>query len=287
MEKKPGIFMRYLEQGILAKLGLVMVILILIVTFLGPLFAPYDPLEQDLMAVLQPPGEAHLLGTDELGRDILSRVVCGAANTLQIAVTSIFLAMICGLLIGLTAGYWKGLSDRFISALMDAMLSFPPLVLALAIAAAMGRGGGSITLAIAIVYTSSFGRLVRGLVLSVREMEFVLAAKAIGTKDIKIIYKHILPNILAPIIIQATLGMVVAILAEAGLSFLGLGSPPPTPSWGSMVKDGYNYLHLAPSMAISPGLAIFITVLGFNFFGDGIRDLMDPFQQKVFKQADK
>ena len=287
MNKRPSIFIRYLEQGFLAKLGLLLVVLIFLVTFFGPMVVHYDPLEQDLTTILQPPGKSHLLGTDELGRDILSRVVHGASSTLQIAVLSILIAMVFGTLLGLTAGYWKGTRDRFISAFMDAMLSFPPLVLALAIAAALGRGVFSVTLAIAIVYTSSFGRLVRGLVLSVREMEFVLAAKAVGTRDIKIIFKHILPNVMPLIIIQATLGLVVAILAEAGLSFLGLGSPPPTPNWGLMVKDGYNYLQLAPSMAISPGIAIFITVLGFNFFGDGIRDLMDPFQQKVFKQAEK
>ncbi len=287
MEKRLGIVRRYFEQGFLAGLGLVMVILIIVVTFVGPLLVTHDPLKQDLMAVLQPPSNDHLLGTDELGRDILSRVVHGSANTLTIAVSSILVAMICGTCIGLTAGYWKGISDRFISAIMDAMLSFPPLVLALAIAAALGRGGLSIILAIAIVYTSNFGRLVRGQTLSVREMEFVRAAKAVGTRDIVIIFKHILPNVTAPIIVQATLGLVVAILAEAGLSFLGLGSPPPTPSWGLMVKDGYNYLQLAPSIAISPGIAIFVTVLGLNFFGDGIRDLMDPFQQKVFKRAEK
>ena len=275
----------YLEQGPLAVLGLLVVLCILGIAVFGPFLTTYDPLKQDLVAVLQPPSDNHLLGTDELGRDILSRVIHGTSNTLAIAFSSIGFATVFGVLIGLSAGYWRGINDRILASFMDAMLSFPPLVLALAIAAALGRGALSNTLAIGIVYTSSFGRLVRGEVLSVREMEFVQAAKAIGSHDLKIIFKHVLPNILAPIIIQATLGLVVAILAEAGLSFLGLGTPPPEPSWGTKVRDGYGYLQIAPSLALSPGIAIFMTVLGFNFFGDGIRDLMDPFQQKVFKQG--
>ncbi len=287
MNETLGLIRRYLEQGILAKVGLGIVFLIILFAIFGPMFVRFGPTEQDLSIVLNAPDSRHLLGTDELGRDILARVAYGARNSLFIGIISVGMAMVMGVTIGLLAGYWRGVLDRLIASLMDAMLAFPPLVLAIAISAALGPGYLSIMIAIGIVFTPFFGRLVRGVVLSVREMEYVLGARAIGTKDVKIILRHILPNIAAPIIIQVSLGLAYAILVEAGLSFLGVGLTPPAPSWGSMLRDGYGYMQMAPSMAISPGVAIFVTVLGFNFVGDGIRDALDPTQQRVFKETEQ
>jgi len=287
MNETLGIIRRYLEQGILAKAGLGIVFLIILFAIFGPMFVRFGPTEQDLSIVLNAPDSRHLLGTDELGRDILARVAYGARNSLFIGIISVGMAMVMGVTIGLLAGYWRGVLDRLIASLMDAMLAFPPLVLAIAISAALGPGYLSIMIAIGIVFTPFFGRLVRGVVLSVREMEYVLGARAIGTRDVKIILRHILPNIAAPIIIQVSLGLAYAILVEAGLSFLGVGLTPPAPSWGSMLRDGYGYMQMAPSMAISPGVAIFVTVLGFNFVGDGIRDALDPTQQRVFKETEQ
>ena len=287
MNETLGLIRRYLEQGILAKVGLGIVFLIILFAIFGPMFVRFGPTEQDLSIVLNAPDSRHLLGTDELGRDILARVAYGARNSLFIGIISVGMAMVMGVTIGLLAGYWRGVLDRLIASLMDAMLAFPPLVLAIAISAALGPGYLSIMIAIGIVFTPFFGRLVRGVVLSVREMEYVLGARAIGTKDVKIILRHILPNIAAPIIIQVSLGLAYAILVEAGLSFLGVGLTPPAPSWGSMLRDGYGYMQMAPSMAISPGVAIFVTVLGFNFVGDCIRDALDPTQQRVFKETEQ
>ena len=287
MNETLGLIRRYLEQGILAQAGLGIVFLIILFAIFGPMFVRFGPTEQDLSIVLNAPDSRHLLGTDELGRDILARVAYGARNSLFIGIISVGMAMVMGVTIGLLAGYWRGVLDRLIASLMDAMLAFPPLVLAIAISAALGPGYLSIMIAIGIVFTPFFGRLVRGVVLSVREMEYVLGARAIGTRDVKIILRHILPNIAAPIIIQVSLGLAYAILVEAGLSFLGVGLTPPAPSWGSMLRDGYGYMQMAPSMAISPGVAIFVTVLGFNFVGDGIRDALDPTQQRVFKETEQ
>ena len=287
MNRIPGIIRRYLEQGILAKAGLAIVCLVVLFAIFGPVFVRFGPTEQDLSLILNAPDNRHLLGTDELGRDILARVAYGARNSLFIGLISVGIAMVLGVTIGLVAGYWRGILDRLIASIMDAMLAFPPLVLAIAISAALGPGYLSVMIAIGIVFTPFFGRLVRGVVLSVREMEYVLGARAIGTRDFKIISRHILPNIAAPIIIQISLGLAYAILVEAGLSFLGIGLTPPAPSWGSMLRDGYNYMQMAPSMAVSPGVAIFITVLGFNFVGDGIRDALDPTQQRTFKEVEK
>ena len=287
MNETLGLIRRYLEQGILAQAGLGIVFLIILFAIFGPMFVRFGPTEQDLSIVLNAPDSRHLLGTDELGRDILARVAYGARNSLFIGIISVGMAMVMGVTIGLLAGYWRGVLDRLIASLMDAMLAFPPLVLAIAISAALGPGYLSIMIAIGIVFTPFFGRLVRGVVLSVREMEYVLGARAIGTRDVKIILRHSLPNIAAPIIIQVSLGLAYAILVEAGLSFLGVGLTPPAPSWGSMLRDGYGYMQMAPSMAISPGVAIFVTVLGFNFVGDGIRDALDPTQQRVFKETEQ
>lgn len=287
MNETLSLIRRYLEQGILAQVGLGIVCLIILFAIFGPSFVRFGPLEQDLSKILNAPDAKHLLGTDELGRDILARVTYGARNSLFIGIISVGIAMVLGVTIGLVAGYWRGVLDRLISSLMDAMLAFPALVLAIAISAALGPGYLSIMIAIGIVFTPFFGRLVRGVVLSVREMEYVLGARAIGTRDVKIILRHILPNIAAPIIIQVSLGLAYAILVEAGLSFLGVGLTPPAPSWGSMLRDGYGYMQMAPSMAISPGVAIFVTVLGFNFVGDGIRDALDPTQQRVFKETEQ
>jgi peptide/nickel transport system permease protein len=217
-----------------------------------------------------------LLGTDENGRDVLSRILYGTRISLMAGVFSVAIAVVLGVGSGLISGYFGGRLDNIIMRFMDALLAFPTLVLALAITAALGPGLRNAMIAIGIVYTPLFARLTRGQVLSVREREFVEAARTIGSGHLRIMAQHILPNVFAPLIVQISLSIALAILAEATLSFLGLGVQPPEPSWGSMVSRGKDYLDLAPWLAFAPGAAILMAVIGFNFLGDAIRDALDP-----------
>jgi peptide/nickel transport system permease protein len=269
-----------LQRGILTRLGLGIIAIVVLTGVLAPYLAPYDPARQDFLDILQGPSRKHLLGTDDLGRDILSRVIHGARISLQVGVVAVGLALAAGVVLGLLSGYVGGAVDNWLMRLMDALLAFPIVVLALAIAAMLGPSLSNIVLAIGVVGVPTYARLVRGQVLSVQEWEFVQAARGIGSSDRRILFVHILPNITAPIIVQASLHIATAILTEAGLSFLGLGVHPP--SWGAMLNVGRGYLEIAPWMAIAPGAAIFLTVLGFNFVGDGLRDALDP----RLKQAD-
>jgi peptide/nickel transport system permease protein len=226
--------------------------------------------------MVRPPDREHLLGSDELGRDILSRLVYGARVSLAVGVLSVGISLLIGVSLGLVAGYRGGWLDEVIMRLMDGLLAFPALVLALAITAALGPSLGNAMIAIGIVGIPGFARLVRGQVLSIRALEFVEAARAAGLSDRRIILRHVAPNVLAPIIVHASLRIAFAVLTEASLSFLGLGAQPPTPSWGSMLNAGREYLEMAPWLSVAPGAAIFITTLSFNFLGDGLRDALDP-----------
>ncbi|WP_079505244.1 ABC transporter permease [Mesobacillus jeotgali] len=264
-------------QNKLAVLGGIFTLLLILMAVLAPVVAPYNPSDQDYAKFLQSPNAENLLGTDELGRDILSRIIYGARVSIQAGIISVGIALAIGIPIGLFSGYYRGVLDEYVvMRFTDALLSFPPLVLALSLAAVMGAGLQNAMIAIGIIFTPNFIRLVRGEVLSQREREYVTAAKASGISDFKIIFRHILPNCMPPILVQATLAIAAAIISEASLSYLGLGTQPPTPSWGAMLSMGQGYLGDAPWISLFPGLFIFLTVLSINLFGDGLRDALDP-----------
>ena len=259
-----------------AGFGLVVVTLVLLVALGADVIAPYNPNQPQPAGVLSAPSAAHVLGTDQLSRDVLSRIIYGTRTSVQAGVVSVGSALIVAVFIGLLAGYCGGWIDAVLMLLVDALWSFPTLVLALAIAASLGPGLTNAMLAIGIVFTPVFARLVRGQTLSVRERDFVIAARALGAGPGRIMLLHIWPNVTAPIIVQASLLVASAIVVEAALSFLGLGIEPPTASWGSMLKGGYQYMQQAPWLSVAPGIAIFITVLAFNLLGDGLRRALDP-----------
>ncbi|GEN44536.1 ABC transporter permease [Alkalibacillus haloalkaliphilus] len=266
-----------LLQNKLAVFGGVVTFLLIFTAIFAPWLAPHDPTEQNYSAVLQAPSIEYWFGTDNLGRDIFSRVIYGAQVSLQAGLISVGIALIIGVPVGLISGYYRGFIDEYIIMRMtDAMLSIPALVLALALAAVLGAGLTNAMIAIGLVLTPNFVRLIRGEVLAHREKEYVEAGKASGISDFSIILKHILPNTIAPIMVQATLAIAAAIIVEASLSYLGLGTQPPNPSWGSMLATGQGYLDSAPWIALFPGALIFITVISINLFGDGIRDMLDP-----------
>jgi len=255
--------------------GVVLCVAVGVAVF-APLISPYDPLKQDLNGLLAPPSADHLLGTDNVGRDILSRVIWGARVSLIAGAGSVAIAVFAGCVLGLLAGYWHGPVDDTVMRLMDAVLSFPALVPELALGAVLGAGLGSVLIALSVVYVPTFARLMRGQVLTIRAREYVQAARLLGAADLRILLHHVLPNAATPIVVQASLTIAFAILAEASLSFLGLGVRPPEPSWGGMINAGRGYLQQAPWIVFGPGAALFITVLGLNFVGDAIRDALDP-----------
>jgi peptide/nickel transport system permease protein len=267
-----------------AGFGLLVVSVVLLVALSADLIAPYSPNQMQAVGILAAPSLAHWLGTDQLGRDVLSRIIFGARTSVQAGVVSVGLALIAGVGMGLVAGYYGGWADDLLMLLVDALWSFPTLVLALAIAASLGPGLTNAMLAIGIVFTPVFARLVRGQALSVRERDFVMAARAIGAGSGRIMLRHIWPNVTAPIIVQASLLVASAIVVEAALSFLGLGIEPPAPSWGSMLKGGYQYMQQALWLSIAPGAAIFVTVLAFNLMGDGLRRALDP---RLWQQGER
>lgn len=270
------IFLRRLHRNRLANVGAGIFLSVAICALFAPLLTPADPARQNLDDVLAAPSRAHLFGTDELGRDILSRVIYGARVSLQVGILSVAISLGAGVILGLIAGYVAGWTDDIIMRVMDALLAFPALILALGITASLGPSLTNTMIAIGVVGMPAYARLVRGQVLSIREWEFALAARAVGARHLRIMLRHILPNVMAVIIVQSSLRMATAILTESALSFLGLGVQPPTPSWGSMLSAGRGYLEMAPWMAIAPGAAIFFTIMGINFLGDGVRDALDP-----------
>ena len=259
-----------------AVFGLVVITAFILLAALAPLIVPYDPIATSWSLVRKPPTAAHWFGTDELGRDILSRIVYGARASLLAGLISVAIALGVGVPLGLLAGYRGGFVDALISRITDAMLACPFLILAIALAAFLGPSLGNAMIAIGISATPIFIRLTRGQVLSVKVEDYVEAARAMGNPPWRIALVHILPNILPALLVQATLSIAAAIIAEAALSFLGLGQQPPAPSWGSMLNAAQRFLTSAPWMAIWPGLAIFLVVLSFNLVGDGLRDALDP-----------
>lgn len=256
--------------------GAIIVLGCILVAILAPLLAPYPPQEVHAKWRLYPPNEYFLLGTDEFGRDILSRIIFGSRISLQVGLISVGIALMLGSTLGGIAGFYGGATDNVIMRTMDVLFAFPAILLAIGIMAMLGPGIANAMIAIGIVYTPAFARLMRASVLQVKEMEFVDAARVLGALDARIMVRHIAPNLMAPLIVQTTFCLSTAILTEAALSFLGLGTPPPEPSWGIMLSASRKYVELSPWPAVFPGLAIMLVVLGFNLLGDGLRDVLDP-----------
>jgi len=261
----------------LAATGIVLVIIFVIFALFAPWIAPQDPAAINLPVRLESPSHSHWFGTDELGRDILSRVIYGARISMLVGGSVVLASLGLGLIIGSVAGYYGGAIDRFVNIiLMNAFLSFPGILIAIAFIAFRGPGIFNLVVALSLGGWVGYARLVRGQVLAAREREFVEAARALGASDLRIIVRHILPNIIQPVIVQAAIGMAGAILAEATMSFLGLGVPPPTASWGAMLNDGRAHLFDAPHLVLFPAVAVMLAVLSFNFIGDALRDYLDP-----------
>ena len=271
---------RHLVRHPVGAVGALLVLLLMVVALAAPLLAPYDPVAQPAKRLL-PPGGRYLLGTDEFGRDILSRIIFGSRVSLQVGVISVGIALALGGTLGLVSGYYLGIVDSLVQRLVDIMLAFPGVILIIAIASVLGPSLTTAMIAIGLVYSPSFARIVRGPTLVVMQQQYIEAGRAIGARPWRLMARYVLPNIAAPVIVQTTLAFSTAILAEASLSFLGLGTQPPDPSWGTMLGAGRKYMELAPWVAIFPGLAIALTVLGFNLLGDALRDALDPSLRQV------
>jgi peptide/nickel transport system permease protein len=256
--------------------GAVIIMLVVLTAIFAPLIAPYNPYKNNLKQTLQPVSANHLLGTDSLGRDTFSRIVYGSRTSLMVGIVSIFIAAAIGMILGLTAGYYGGVYGAVVMRFIDALMSFPMILLALVIAALLGGGITNVIIAIGISLTATYTRLMCGQVLAVRENDYVTASRASGAGNLLIMFRHVFPNCLPPMIVLITMQLGSAILAEAGLSFLGIGIAPPGASWGSMVNDGYKYLLDLPVLSFAPGIAIMLIVFAFNMVGDGLRDALDP-----------
>jgi len=275
-QSQVNVIWRTLRRSRTAVAGGVIVLLFVLGAIFAPLIAPQDPLRPNLRNRLQPPSLEHLLGTDRFGRDMLSRIIYGSRISLKISGAGVTLALLLGLLLGAMAGYYGGITDNVIMRLMDIQLSFPMILLAILIVAILGPGIPNTIVAVAFPSVPIFARLIRGTFLSIKTLEYVEAAKALGCSDLRIIFRHLLPNSLAPITVQGSLRAATILLTAAGLSFLGLGVQPPTPEWGALLSDGRAFLRIAPWVVIAPGIAIMLVVLGLNLLGDGLRDASDP-----------
>jgi len=272
-----GTWRRVATHNVLSTAGAVMIVVFVACALFAPWLAPYDPAYIDLPTRLMPPSATHWFGTDELGRDILSRVIYGARISMLVGSCVVAASLTLGLIFGSIAGYYGGLTDRLLNVVvMNAFMSFPGILLAIAFVAFLGPGIFNLIFALSIGGWVGYARLVRAQVLAVREREFVEAARALGASDLRIIVRHILPNIIQPVLVQAAIGMAGAILAEATMSFLGLGVPPPTASWGAMLNDARSHLFDSPHLVLFPAAAVMLAVLSFNFVGDGLRDYLDP-----------
>ncbi len=268
--------LRRLLRHHLAMFGAFVLLIVVVMGIFGPAITPYDPNGMDFSNRFGNPSIQHWMGTDDFGRDIFSRIIIGARVSLQVGFVAVSVATIVGVSLGLVAGYSTRLTDEVIMRAMDVLYAFPAILLAIAIMAALGKGIGNAMIAIGIVYIPIFARIARAAVLGIRNEEFIIAAQAMGAGDIRILLTHVLPNVLSPIIVEITLSLAFAILAEAALSFFGLGTQPPDPSWGRMLSEGRDFFRQSGWMGVFPGLAIFFTVMGFNFLGDGLRDALDP-----------
>jgi peptide/nickel transport system permease protein len=268
--------LRPLLRNRLVLFGTGLILLVVLLAIFADVVAPYDPTEMKMVEALRRPSAPHPFGTDRFGRDVLSRTIYGSRIALGVALSSIALAFLVGAALGLIGGYAGGWPDLVIGRVMDVLFSFPTLILAIGIAAMLGPGLNNAALAIAVVYVPLFSRVARGPVIAEREKDHVVAAHGLGAGWPRVVFRHILPNVLAPLIVQASVSLAFAILIEASLSYLGLGTQPPDPSWGTMLNEGRTYLETAPWMSIFPGLAIMVTVFGFNLLGDGLRDTLDP-----------
>lgn len=257
-------------------LSLLVILTVVAVAIIAPLIAPFDPIAQDRTAILSGPNSQHVMGTDDLGRDVLSRLIYGSRISLIVGISTVAISIIFGTIIGMISGYFGGIVDLIIQRIMDAIMSIPALILALFIAALLGPAIQNVIIALVIIEIPRFSRIVRGEMMRIRESNYVEASRSIGASSIRIILKHGLPNIMAPIIVMASLTFGQTIIAEASLSFLGIGTPPPNPSWGLMLSDASRYMESAPWLVIFPGLALSILVLAFNLFGDALRDFLDP-----------
>ncbi|MBS3948727.1 MAG: ABC transporter permease [Dethiobacter sp.] len=269
-------FWRRLRHNRLAMFGVAVIALLTMAAVFAPWLAPYSPTAQNLPQRLQPPGPTHLLGTDDFGRDILSRIIHGARASLLVGFFSVGAALVGGGFLGMLAGYYGARLDNLIMRVMDVILALPTILLAMVIVTALGPGLFNVMIAVSVSLIPNYARVVRAAVLTVREQDFIEAARASGASDLRIMYRHILPNSFDPLIVQGALGVAEAILAAASLSFIGLGAQPPTPEWGSMLSSGRAFLRDAPHVATFPGLAIMLTALALNLFGDGLRDALDP-----------
>jgi peptide/nickel transport system permease protein len=265
-----------LRQHKLAMVGLCIISVLILMAIFAQVISPYDPVKINPRDAYQPPSQNYLMGTDEFGRDLLSRVIYGSRVSLSVGIISVSISLLLGSILGLLAGYYMGVVDIIIIRIMDILISFPVILLALVFIALLGNGIDRVMVAIGLVYTPLFARLARASVLAERGKLYVEGAVMSGSKGFRIIRKHILPNIMAPLIVQASLAMSYAILAEAALSFLGFGTQPPTPSWGIMLSKGRDLINHSPWISIWPGLAIMLVVFGFNVLGDGMRDALDP-----------
>ncbi|MCY3835469.1 MAG: ABC transporter permease [Anaerolineaceae bacterium] len=272
--------LRRLFHNKLAVFGALFILLVIFMGIFGPSLVSFDPDGMDFTAMLSGPTQKHWMGTDEFGRDIFTRVVYGARISLMVGIVAVSISTIAGTLLGMIAGFSHRRIDEVIMRAMDVLYAFPFLLLAIAIVAVLGRGFLNVMIALGVVYTPIFARIARAAVLGVRNEEFIQAARALGAGEVRIIFNHITPNILSPIIVEITLSLAFAILAEASLSFFALGVQPPTPSWGRMLAEGRDYLHQSAWLPIFPGLAIMLTVLAFNFLGDGLREALDPRQRR-------
>lgn len=271
-----GRFVRRLVTDPLAVTGAVVVGLFALAALAAPVLAPHDPIAVDSASRLATPSREHLLGTDALGRDLLSRLLYGSRWSLGVAVLATILVMTVGVVVGTVAGYAGGRTDQILMRLVDVVLAFPGLIAALAIAGALGPGIHHVILGLVAVWWAEYARIVRSIVLSVRELHYVEAARALGASDLRVVVRHVLPQVIPPVTVLATLELGTLILALAGLNFLGLGVQPPTPEWGAMINQGRAHLTTAPHLMLYPGLAISVVVMGFNLLGDGLRDVLDP-----------
>ncbi|GMA14248.1 ABC transporter permease (plasmid) [Deinococcus metallilatus] len=266
----------FLRRNKLGLIGLLIITAVLFAAVFAPAIAPYGVDSRDFRARFAGPSAAHLLGTDNFGRDTLSRIVYGSRVSVQVAVIAVGLSAVIGVLAGAFAGFFGGLVDTLVMRTVDVFLAFPPILLALALVAALGPSAQSVMVALGMVYWTTYARVIRSSILAIREEDYVDASRALGASPLRTLFRHVLPNALGPVIVIATVGMGNAITAEASLSFLGLGVQPPTPSWGSILNTGLQFLRQGPLLSVFAGLAIMLTVLGFNLLGDALRDLLDP-----------